>query len=79
MLVSYTEMWTVKTIFLPSNGVFDKFCTFCTVESPIFGFLDKKTFKKMQTCAYKSLTGFVQERFFKSLYRPIQIVQVAKG
>ena len=79
MLVSYTEMRTVKTIFLSSNGVFDNFCAFCKVESPIFGFLDKKTFKKMQTCAYKSLTGFVLERFFKSLYRPIQIVQVAKG
>ena len=27
MLVSYTEMRTVKTIYLSSNGVFDKFCT----------------------------------------------------
>ena len=68
-----------KNHFLSSNGVFDNFCTFCKVESPIFGFLDKKTFKRMQTCTYKSLTCFVLERFFKSLYRPIQLVQVAKG
>ena len=42
MLVSYTEMRTVRTIFLSSNGVFDNFCAFWKVESPIFGFLDKK-------------------------------------
>ena len=45
MLV-YTEMPTVKTIFLFSNGVFDNFCTFCKLESPIFGFLDKKPSRK---------------------------------
>ena len=28
MLVSYTEMRTVKTIFLSWSGVFDSFCTF---------------------------------------------------
>ena len=79
MLVSYTEMRTIKTIFLSSNGVFDNFCAFWKVESPIFGFLDKKPSRKCNTCAYKNLNGFVLERFFKSLYRPIQIVQVAKG
>ena len=53
----------------------------CFLQSwkPNFWIPWQKTFKKMQTCAYKSLTGFVLERFFKSLYRPIQIVQVAKG
>ena len=46
MLVSYTEMRTVKTIFLSSNGVLDNFCDFCKVESPVFGFLDKKPSRK---------------------------------
>ena len=42
MLVSYT----VKAIFLSSNGVFDNFGAFCKVESPIFGFFDKKPSRK---------------------------------
>ena len=34
----------------------------------------------MLACGHKSLTGFVLECFyFKQLYRPVQIVQVAKG
>ena len=54
MLVSYTEMRTVKTIFLSSNGVFDNFCTFCKVESPIFGFLDKNLQENVNLCTQKS-------------------------
>ena len=55
MLVSYTEMWTVKTIFLSSNGVFDNFYAFCKVESPIFGFLDKKPSRKCKLVHTKVL------------------------
>ena len=55
MLVSYTEMRTVKTIFLFSNGVFDIFCAFCKVERPIFGFLDKKPSRKCKLVHTKVL------------------------
>ena len=55
MLVSYTEMRTVKTIFLSSNGVFDNFGAFCKVESPIFGFLDKNPSKKCKLVHTKVL------------------------
>ena len=55
MLVSYTEMRTVKIIFQSSNGVFDNFCTFCKVESPFFGFLDKKPSRKCKLVLTKVL------------------------
>ena len=54
MLVSYTEMRSVKTIFLSSNGVFDNFGAFCKVESPIFGFLDKNLQENAKLCIQKS-------------------------
>ena len=54
LLVSYTEMRSVKTIFLSSNGVFDNFCAFCKVESPIFGFLDKNLQENANLCIQKS-------------------------
>ena len=55
MFVSYTEMRTVKIIFLSSNGVFDNFGAFCKVASPIFGFLDKKPSRKCKLVHTKVL------------------------
>ena len=44
-----------KIIFLSSNGVFDNFCAFCKVESPVFGFLDKKPSRKCKLVHTKVL------------------------
>ena len=53
MLVSYTETRTTKDVFPSLNGIFDSFCSFCKVESPIFGFLWQKP--SFNLCIQKSL------------------------
>ena len=69
MLVSYTEMRTVKPFSYLRMVFLTIFVLFAKLKAQ---FLDSltKTFKKMQTCAYKSLTGFVLERFFKVCIAP---------
>ena len=70
MLVSYTEMRTVKTIFLSSNGVLDNFGAFCKVESPIFGFLDKKPSRKCKLVHTKVLLVLCKSAFSKFCIAP---------
>ena len=53
MLVSYTEMRTVKTIFLSSNGVFYNFCTFCKVEIEFLDSLTKNLQENVNLCTQK--------------------------
>ena len=54
MLVSYTEMRTVKTIFLSSNGVFDNFCTFAKLKAQFLDYLTKNRQENANLCVQKS-------------------------
>ena len=55
MLVSYTEMRPVKPFSYLRMVFLTIFCTFCKVESPIFGFLDKKPSRKCKLVHTKVL------------------------
>ena len=54
MLVSYTEMRTVKTIFLSSNGVFDNFVLFAKLKAQFLDSLTKNLQENANLCIQKS-------------------------
>ena len=65
MLVSYTEMRTVKTIFLSSNGVFDNFCTFAKLKTQFLDSLTKNLQENVNLCIQKSCWFCARARFQK--------------